>query len=60
MEHFFEGIAVLKYWCIKANEKSNNYRQLLSYELTYQSLSLAKCKTYVYILTNRRDLPSMK
>ena len=56
MEHFLEGIAPLRNWCINLNERSNKI-QLLAFELTYQSLNgstsvmePAKCKTSIYVL----------
>ena len=36
MKHFLEGIAPLRHWYIKPNEKSNKYK-IFSSQLTYQS-----------------------
>ena len=38
MEHFLEGTAPIRHWHINPNVKSNK-KQILSSELTYQSLN---------------------
>ena len=39
MEHFLEGIALLRHQYMNPNENSNKYLQIISSELTYQSLN---------------------
>ena len=72
MEHFLERIALLRYWYINPNEKSNKYKSTYSSELTYQSFNGAlpsrKCSIKEPDLLNAKpafiyldgDLPSMK
>ena len=62
MEHFLEGIALLRHWQINPNEKINKYTYKYSLK-SYQNLNGAlpsrkcsikapvKCKTSIYDLT---------